>query len=227
MTTDQLPIPLNAPLAGVELSMTGAAVTGALEPDEVAGMLGRLATTEGWTRWVAGDLVLALDAQLGDPAATMRLIAPLGFDQAWLGSAVAVAERVPAGIRRTALPWGVHAEVARLVAPDDEDLDPGDGWTADHVFRDRWLEEAVSGRWTVRGTRERVDRWLTRDQGALDGVGEGDPVSPYRLPPVLAREIGQILAVDPDAWLAVHPKTREARLLNGAAKGAGGGRDGI
>lgn len=190
-------VPLQLELAGVELSATGATVTGPIDPTAVVAGLAGVSRWETSARWVVGDLVLALDEAYGDPALTMRAIAGLGYEQAWLASSVEVCRRIPAGIRSPGLAWGHHAAVARV----------------DGELRGLWLEQAEAKGWSVRVTEAKVAEWLGRDQGELDGVGGDDVAAPYRMPPVVGRRIGEILAMDSDAWVLVHPKTGDARLF--------------
>lgn len=183
-------------LEGIEVSATGATVTGDIDPVAVVAGLGTLSRGESTMRWVVGDLVLALDDVQG-AAETRVAIAGLGYSQSWLATSIEVARLVPPAHRRRGLSWGHHEVAARL------ELDE----------QPRWLEQAEAAGWSIRMMAGKVDEWQARDQGELDGVSTGAARAPWKVPPVLARRMGEILTMDPDAWLVVHPKTGEARLF--------------
>lgn len=199
MSTPIHPVPaVQLELDGIEITDTGASVTGPVEPGRIEAALGALSRGESTMRWVVGDLVLALDDAQG-AAETRVAIAGLGYSQAWLASSIEVARLVPAAHRRAGLAWG-HHEVAARLELDEQQL---------------WLGQAEAKGWTIREMAGKVDQWLARDQGGLDGVDGGAPVPPWKVPPVLARRIGEIVAMDADAWVLVHPKTGEARVFQG------------
>lgn len=163
----------------------------------VIGALTNLSRAESWSRWVVGDLFAALvELHDGDTAAAIVEVAGLGYSTAWLTTSIEVAARVPAAHRRSDLSFGHHEVVARDTVPVDD--------------QPRWLADAKAMGWTVRQLAQAVDEWERRDQGELEGTG-GRRSRPWRLPPRVARRVGEIVAADPDAWVLVHPSTGEVR----------------
>lgn len=188
-------------LEGIEITATGASVTGPIDTAGVVASLRGLSRAESTVRWVVGDLVLALDDAQG-AAETRVAIAGLGYSQAWLATSIEVARLVPAAHRRPGLAWGHHEVAARLELDEQE-------W---------WLEVCEAKGWSIREFAAKVDEWQSRDQGALDGVESGPAAPSWKVPPVLARRIGEIVAMDADAWVLVHPKTGEARVFQGGER---------
>lgn len=182
-------------LPGLEVSELGARVVGPVDVDAVTTALGRLSRGESWTRWMAGDLFLALAAQHDvehpdEPegagvAAAYVAVAPLGFAQAWLNQAIAVSQRVPVDHRRPGLSWGHH----RAVAVDD--VPAGD--------QSMWLGWAVANGWSVRQLEAAVEEWRGRDQEKLDL-----PDPPPRIPSAAVARIVEAAALSPDGWVLVH-----------------------
>lgn len=182
-------------LPGLEVSELGAWVVGPVDVDAVTAALGRLSRGETWTRWMAGDLFLALAAayDLEHPgevegagvAAAFVAVSPLGFAPAWLNQAIEVSRRVPVDRRRAGLSWGHH----RAVAVDD--VPAGD--------QGMWLGRAVANGWSVRQLEAAILEWLSADQGQLEL-----PDPPPRIPPAAVARIVEAAALTDDGWVLVH-----------------------
>ena len=208
-STDLAPGPaLQLTLDGVELCETGATITGPIDPAAVVAGLHRLSRAETSTRWWVGDLFLALAAH-EDEAAAYRAVAPLGYSASWLSTSIEVARRIPLAHRHAGLAWGHHEQVARdcigeSFAGDELDHD-------DHMAAvNRWLDQAAEAGWTIREMTAHVDAWEHRAQLQLPGTG-GPAPRPFKMPPAVTRRIGEVLAMDADAWVLVHPSTGEVR----------------
>lgn len=199
-------------LDGIELGASGATVVGPIDPAAIVAGMSHLSRAESWTRWVVGDLFLALAAHHGDDALAIQAVAGLGYDPAWLSTSIEVARRIPAAHRHGGLSWGHHEQVARDCIGESFDGDPldHDGHMA---AVNRWLDRAAEAGWTIREMRHHVDEWENRAQLPLPGVGGGGSSRPYKVPPVVVKRIGEVLAMDPQAWIAVHPSTGEVRRM--------------
>lgn len=187
-------------LQGVEFTDVGATIVGPVDVAQVAVRLSRLASSESWTRWVVGDLFLAIvAAHDGDRAPAYVAVAGAGFTAAWLNQAVAVSERVPVHLRRASLSWGHH----RVVAVDGVDA----------AVQDRMLGAAVAGGWTVRQLEEAVARWLRRDQAVLD-VGDDETAPVPRLPRRVVAAMFEAAGLSPSGWVSVHPASGRVRAIS-------------
>lgn len=143
-------------------------------------------------RWLTGDLVLAIAAEHSrrhpdEPAGNsmahaFQTIASLDLKpRAALAHDIEVARLVPHARRRPELTWAHHEAV--LTAGGNTPIEAGDP-------RDRWLDAAVEGRWTVARLRDAI----TQVQADPLPLGDGRRRKPFRLPAAMTAAIGAIWA---------------------------------
>ena len=191
MTSEALTLPgLDLPAA------TALGLTGTVTETAALAALAALRGTDTAMRWIIGDLVLAIEADYAsehpdEPAGNwtahaFQAIAELDIKtRAALAHDIEVARLVPLALRRPELTWAHH--VAVLAAGGSEALQSGD-------TRDRWLDAAVQGRWTVAKLRDSIAQ-VDADPLPLDA---GEPAPPFRLPKPMVQAIGAIWSDRPE-----------------------------
>ena len=186
MTSSTALAPLTLP--GLDLPVGACGLTGRVDEQSALQALVQLRKAGAAWRWIVGDLVLAIADQHPDgmPHA-LQLIADLDLDdRPSLMKSVAVAQRVPLARRRPGLTWSHHLAV--LAGGPDGPVQEADD-------RDRWLDAAANGDWTV-GELERRIAEATQDPLPL---GEGEATRPFRLPAATLAAVAAILRRNPTA----------------------------
>lgn len=148
-------------LPGLTLTETSATLAGPIDRPNVLAAVNALLDRESMTKWQAGDLLAALvDDDDGDKARTFCEVDARRYSQAWLTSALVVAQAVPPDLRRAALSWGHHEVVAGMSHDEQHD----------------WLGRAHRGGWSI---RQLVQAIHDAAQPRLPGTGPA-PKPPWR-----------------------------------------------
>lgn len=186
-------------LPGLELTPVGVTVTGPVDPDAAAILLGQLRRAEAMFSWVVGDLVIAMRAKPEDgglgPTHGYGLAAAADLRPDHVARCVAIALRIPHERRHANLSWSHHELVA--------------GLEPNHA--DRLLVMAEDERLTVRTLR------AVMDQERADLTPELDLPAPSRLPAPPQSVLRAILAADPESWVLWQPSTGTLRPAEVAA----------
>lgn len=171
-------------LPGLDLPAAARATATGLTPgctltvDQAVTALAGLRRIGAAWKWIVGDVVLAA-ARNGDVSDVLQAIAELDIDDAAaLSRYVALAEAIPARVRRERLSWSHHAAVAGMAEAEQE----------------HWLGRAEACGWSVAVLRERL-------AAELDPEPDQEPQGQL-LPRVSRRTLTAVATAVEDLWAA-------------------------